>query len=89
MKMKKLKRYNEEMEKILFNAFDMLSNAGFDVDVNEEQGYMSIISRDYSIQFDLAEGIVLIPDNEKELSRFNKRQKELMNTEIGLFPMHI
>lgn len=87
--MKKLKRYDEEMEKILFEAFDMLSNAGFYVDVEDNLGYMSIISRYYSIQFDLAEGIVLIPDNEKELSRFNKRQKELINTELGLIPMHI
>jgi hypothetical protein len=87
--MKKLKRYDEEMEKILFDAFDMLSNAGFDVDVEENLGYMSIISRDYSIQFDLAEGIVLIPDNEKELSRFNKRQEKLINLDLGLIPMHV
>ena len=89
MKIKKLKRYDEEMEKILFNAFDMLSNAGFDVDVNEEQGYMSIISRDYSIHFDLAEGIVLIPYDKKELSLFNKRQEELNNLDLGFIPMHI
>jgi hypothetical protein len=87
--MKKLKRYDEEMEKILFNAFDMLSNAGFDVDVNDEQGYMSIISSDYSIHFDLAEGIVLIPYDKKELSLFNKRQEELNNLDLGFIPMHI
>lgn len=89
MKMKKLKRYDEEMEKILFDAFDMLSNAGFDVNVEDGLGYMSIISRDYSIQFDFAEGIVLIPDNEKELNRFNKRQEELINLDLGFIPMHI
>ncbi len=87
--MKKLKRYDEEMEKILFDAFDMLSNAGFDLDVEDNLGYMSIISRDYSIQFDLAEGIVLIPDNKKEISRFNKRQKELINLDLGFIPMHV
>ncbi len=87
--MKKLKRYDEEMEKILFDAFDMLSNAGFDVNVEDGLGYMSIISSDYSIQFDFAEGIVLIPDNKKELSRFNKRQEELINLDLGFIPMHI
>ena len=87
--MKKLKRYDEEMEKILFDAFDMLSNAGFDVDVEDNLGYMSIISRDYSIQFDLAEGIVLIPDCQKELSRFKKRQEKLINLDLGLVQMHI
>lgn len=87
--MKKLKRYNEKMEKILFDAFDMLSKAGFDVNVEDNLGYMCIISSEYSIQFDLAEGIVLIPDNEKELSRFNKRQEELNNLDLGLIPMHV
>ncbi len=88
MKIKKLKRYDTEMEKILFDAFDMLSNAGFDVDVYE-QGYMSIVSSEYSIEFDLAEGIVLIPDNEKDSRRFGKRQEELSGVQLGLIPMHI
>jgi hypothetical protein len=88
MKIKKLKRYDAELEKVLFDAFDLLSNAGFDVDVYE-QGYMSIVSREYSIEFDLAEGIVLIPDNSKELSRFQKRQEKLSDIQLGLIPMHI
>jgi len=82
--MKKLKLYDDKMYQIIFDTINILSKAGIDPEVEKGLGYINIHSIDYSIQFDLEEGIVLIPDNQKELSRFKKRQKELIHLKLAL-----
>jgi hypothetical protein len=82
--MKKLKLYDEKMYQIIFDTINILSKAGIDPEVEKGLGYIKINKIDYSIQFDLEEGIVLIPDNQKELRRFKKRQKKLIYLKLGL-----
>ena len=82
--MKKLKLYDEKMYQIILDTINILSKAGIDPDVEKGLVYININTIDYSIQFDLEEGIVLIPDNQKELRRFKKRQKKLIYLKLGL-----
>ena len=82
--MKKLKLYDEKMYQIILDTINILSKVGIDPEVEKGLGYININTIDYSIQFDLEEGIVLIPDNKKELRRFKKRQKELIYLKLGL-----
>ena len=82
--MKKLKLYDEKMYQIILDTINILSKAGIDPEVEKGLGYININTIDYSIEFDLEEGIVLIPDNQKELRRFKKRQRDLIYLKLSL-----
>jgi hypothetical protein len=71
--MKDLKRFNETQENELFKAYDILSAAGFKIQI--EGGQMMVWPRGASIEMDYEEGMVIVPEEYEE--EFNERQEEL------------
>jgi hypothetical protein len=68
-----LKRYREQEENELFKAYDILSRAGFDIQI--ENGMMSVWCRGCEIEMDLEEGMVIVP--KEHLKEFDERQEQL------------
>ena len=71
--MKELKRHREQEENELFKAYDILSRAGFDIQI--ENGMMSVSSRGCYIEMDLEEGMVIVP--KEHLGAFEERQEQI------------
>jgi hypothetical protein len=71
--MKELKRFKEVEENELFKAYDILSNAGFEILI--EDGTMHVWSKGSTIEMDYEEGMVIVPKEYEE--EFNERQEEL------------
>ena len=70
--MEKLKVYHEEQEVALSKAYGILSDAGFDILV--EDGNINIWFSGTTIEMDCEEGICIIPD--EHLEEFNQRQQQ-------------
>jgi hypothetical protein len=71
--MKELKRFKEVEENELFKAYDILSNAGFEILI--EDGTMHVWYKGSTIEMDYEEGMVIVPKEYEE--EFNERQEEL------------
>lgn len=71
-KMEKRKVYYEEQEIALLKAYEILSNAGFDLNI--EEGQLDIWYENSTIEIDMEEGICIIPD--EHLEEFNQRQQQ-------------
>ena len=71
-KMEKRKVYYEEQEIALLKAYKILSNAGFDLNI--EEGQLDIWYENSTIEIDMEEGICIIPD--EHLEEFNQRQQQ-------------
>ena len=70
--MEKRKVYYKEQEIALLKAYEILSNAGFDLNI--EEGQLDIWYENSTIEIDMKEGICIIPD--EHLEEFNQRQQE-------------
>ena len=70
--MKNLKRLKETQENELFKAYDILSNAGFEIVI--EDGQMNVWFKGCTVEMDIEEGIVIVPDEYQD--EFNERQYE-------------
>ena len=70
--MEKRKVYYKEQEIALLKAYEILSNAGFDLNI--EEGQLDIWYENSTIEIDMEEGICIIPD--EHLEEFNQRQQE-------------
>ena len=70
--MEKRKVYYEEQEIALLKAYEILSNAGFDLNI--EEGQLDIWYENSTIEIDMEEGICIIPD--EHLEEFNQRQQQ-------------
>jgi hypothetical protein len=77
--MKELKRFNKKEDSALSKAYSILSNAGFDIEV--ENGQMSVWYSGSEILMDYEEGIVIVPEEYQE--EFEERQEELWNLELN------
>jgi hypothetical protein len=71
--MKELKRSFPELEDQLFKAYDILSNAGFEILI--EDGQMLVWPKRATIEMDIEEGIVIV--SEDDIEAFEERQEEL------------
>jgi hypothetical protein len=71
--MNKLIRNYPRLEEELFRAYDILSNAGFDIQVEHEQ--ISVWHSLGAIELDIEEGIVIVDDDYRE--EYEERQEEL------------
>jgi hypothetical protein len=71
--MKKLNCSFEKLEDKLFNAYDILSDAGFELLV--EDGSLLVYLKGCNIEIDCEEGIVIIPED--KLEEFWERQEML------------
>ena len=78
--MKELKRFNEREDKALSKAYSILSNAGFDIQI--ENGQMSVWYSRGEILMDYEEGMVIVP--EEYMDEFDERQEELDNEYLDL-----
>ena len=70
--MKNLKRLKEIQENELFKAYDILSNAGFEIVI--EDGQMNVWFKGCTVEMDIEEGMVIVPDEYQD--EFNERQYE-------------
>jgi len=70
--MEKRKVYYKEQEIALLKAYEILSNAGFDLNI--EEGQLDIWYENSTIEIDMEEGICIIPD--EHLEEFNQRQQQ-------------
>ena len=77
--MKELKRFNEREDKALSKAYSILSNAGFDIEI--ENGQMSVWYSHSEILMDYEEGMVIVPEEYQE--EFEERQEELWDLELN------
>jgi hypothetical protein len=71
--MNELKRFNEKLENELFKAYDILSAAGFEILI--EDGQMLVWPKGATIEMDIEEGMVIVPD--EYIEEFEERQEEL------------
>jgi hypothetical protein len=71
--MKELIRHREEQDIIWSKAYNMLSEAGFELLV--EDGVLSVWMKGCNIECDIEEGFVIVPDEHQE--EFEKRQEYL------------
>ena len=71
--MKELKRSFPELEDQLFKAYDILSEAGFEILI--EDGQMLVWPKRATIEMDIEEGIVIV--SEDDIEAFEERQEEL------------
>ena len=71
--MLELKRFKEKKEEVLFKVYDLLSDNGFEIVI--EDGQMNVWYKGCSIEIDFEEGIVIVPDEYQD--EFNERQIEL------------
>jgi len=71
--MKNLERKFLELENTLFKAYDMLSEAGFEILI--EDGQMTVWPKRATIENDMEEGFVII--SEDDIEEFKERQEEL------------
>ena len=72
-KMKELKRFKEVEDDVLGQAYSILSEAGFDILI--ENGQMSVWYSGSEILMDYEEGMVIVPEEYQE--EFDERQEEL------------
>tara|TARA_R110002126_G_scaffold277284_1_gene423054 strand:- start:445 stop:660 length:216 start_codon:yes stop_codon:yes gene_type:complete len=70
--MEKRKVYYKEQEIALLKAYEILSNAGFDLNI--EEGQLDIWYENSTIEIDMEEGLCIIP--EEHLEEFNQRQQQ-------------
>jgi hypothetical protein len=63
-------KHKEEQEKELSKAYNILSAAGFQLQI--EEGFMSVWYKGCSIEIDIEDGIVVIP--EEDLDEFYEKQ---------------
>ena len=77
--MKELKRFNEREDKALSKAYSILSNAGFDIEI--ENGQMSVWYSHSEILMDYEEGMVIVPEEYQE--EFEEGQEELWDLELN------
>ncbi|NVK76020.1 MAG: hypothetical protein HWE24_21295 [Oceanospirillaceae bacterium] len=73
MKNLELKRFKEKEEDVLFKVYDLLSNNGFEILI--EEGTMNVWYRGCSIEMDMEEGIVIVPN--EYYNEFQERQENL------------
>lgn len=78
--MKKLKRFKKKETSTLAIAYDILSNAGFDIEVID--GQMNVWYSLGEIEFDCEEGLCIVPEKYRE--QFNKRQDKYDNEYLDL-----
>ena len=71
--MSDLKRSYPELEDQLFKAYDILSEAGFEILI--EDGQMLVWPKRATIEMDIEEGIVIVSEN--DIEAFEERQEEL------------
>jgi hypothetical protein len=71
--MSDLKRSYPELEDQLFKAYDILSEAGFEILI--EDGQMLVWPKKATIEMDIEEGIVIV--SEDDIEAFEERQEEL------------
>jgi hypothetical protein len=71
--MSDLKRSFPELEDQLFKAYDILSEAGFEILI--EDGQMLVWPKRATIEMDIEEGIVIV--SEDDIEAFEERQEEL------------
>jgi hypothetical protein len=71
--MSDLKRSYPELEDQLFKAYDILSEAGFEILI--EDGQMLVWPKRATIEMDIEEGIVIV--SEDDIEAFEERQEEL------------
>lgn len=72
--MNELKRSYPLLEEELFKAYDILSNAGFDIWI--ENGQISVSYSNTDIELDALEGLVIVDDDYRV--EYDERQDELM-----------
>jgi hypothetical protein len=72
-RMKELKRFYEVEDDVLGQAYSILSEAGFDILI--ENGQMSVWCKVGEIQLDYEEGMVIVPKEYQD--EFDERQEEL------------
>jgi hypothetical protein len=77
MKTKELIYHREEQDKILSDAYSMLSEAGFDLLI--EDGCLSVWMRGCKIECDIEEGMVIVPYEYQD--EFDERQEQLQDEE--------
>ena len=77
--MTKLKRFNKKEDSALSKAYSILSNAGFDIEI--ENGQMSVWYSHSEILMDYEEGMVIVPEEYQE--EFEERQEELWDLELN------
>ena len=65
----------ENQERELFKAYDILSEAGFEILI--EDGMMQVWPKRATIEMDFEDGMMIIP--EEELDAFYERQEELLD----------
>ena len=70
--MSDLKRSYPELEDQLFKAYDILSEAGFEILI--EDGQMLVWPKRATIEMDIEEGIVIV--SEDDIEAFEERQEE-------------
>jgi len=75
----KLKRFKKKEDSALSKAYSILSNAGFDIEI--ENGQMSVWYSHSEILIDYEEGIVIEPEEYQE--ELEERQEELWNLELN------
>jgi hypothetical protein len=72
--MTELKRLRVEQDKVLSQAYNLLSEAGFELLV--EDGTLLVWPKDATIENDLEEGFVIVPSEYSD--EFEQRQEELI-----------
>lgn len=75
--MKNLERKFPELENTLFQAYDMLSEAGFEILI--EDGQMIVWPKRATIEMDMDEGIVIVTQD--DIEKFEERQELLLDGE--------
>jgi len=73
-KMKDLIYHLPHLDEKLSQAYNILSEAGFELIV--EDGQLSVYHKLGSIEMDMEEGMVIVPD--EYMDEFNERQEELL-----------
>ena len=73
MKNLELKRFKEKEEEVLFKVYDLLSDNGFEILI--EDGQMSVWYRGCSIEMDMEEGMVIVPN--EYYDEYQQRQDNL------------
>jgi hypothetical protein len=69
-----LKRFKQKEEEAWFKAYDLLSDMGFDIQI--EDGYMSVWYRRCSLEMDMEEGMVIVPN--EYYNEFQERQQNIL-----------
>jgi hypothetical protein len=73
--MKKLVRSYPQLEEKLFNVYDILSNSGFEIII--EDGQMVVYHKVGCIELDGEEGLVIVDDDYRD--EYEERQEEIFS----------